>query len=107
MESQNKVGDFPLDFPGGAKAPPTFRIVETKIQKKMENQEQKPKKEGRGGYRPGAGRKPTGCAPSSTVAFRLDPEEKEEMQAFLQSHGLTVRKFVRQALDALYEKEGQ
>ena len=73
----------------------------------MENQEQQPKKGGRGGRRPGAGRKPTGCAPSTTVALRLDPEEKTELQAYLHARGLTVRQFIRRALDVLYEKEGR
>lgn len=56
------------------------------------------KKSKRGGVRPGAGRKPLD-KPLVTVSIRLSEEEKERLKKFTKSHNVTIRKFIKKALD--------
>ena len=58
----------------------------------------------RGGARPGAGRKPKGNTPSVMVSFRLSPELRDDLRAFLKERSMTVSGFVEEALGLMKEK---
>lgn len=58
----------------------------------------------RGGARPGAGRKPKGRIPSVMVSFRLSPERRDDLRAFLKERSMTVSAFVEEALGLMKEK---
>lgn len=56
---------------------------------------------GRGGRRPGAGRKRDGIELKVPMAFSIEPSLKARLQDFLKSNEMKVDEFVERALDAL------
>lgn len=60
---------------------------------------------GRGGRRPGAGRKRDGIELKVPMAFSIGPSLKARLQDFLKSNKMKADEFVERALDALARKQ--
>lgn len=68
---------------------------------------EKKKKDGRGGYRPGAGRKPIDGPRGASISFFLQPKEITELRDFMKKHAIPTRRaFIEEALQLMKERYG-
>ena len=67
---------------------------------------EKKKKDGRGGYRPGAGRKPIGDRAGDYIAFRVPEEVRDEIRALIRQRGIPCAVFLIEALQLMKERYG-
>lgn len=65
---------------------------------------EKKKKDGRGGYRPGAGRKPIGDRAGVYIAFRVPEEVRDEIRALIRQRGIPCAVFLIEALQLMKER---
>ncbi len=70
-------------------------------------QKNKDKKDGRGGARPGAGRKPIGSRVGICISFRVPEEIRDEIRLFIQQRGIPCAMFLIEAVRLMKEHYGE
>ena len=67
---------------------------------------EKKKKDGRGGYRPGAGRKPIGDRAGVCISFKVPEEVRDEIRALIRRRGIPSAVFLIEAFQLMKERYG-